>query len=464
VILIGVIAWTLKQLLDSWQPGQRIPPVRAILLVVGAVLALTLIQAAIGYFQWRTTTFRIDEEEVRIDRRFIQHNSDRISLSKIQSVDVVQPLAARLLGLARLRIDVGGSSARTIEYLSRADAYRFRDFLIGRARQSHQATTPAGTGAQRQQAPRPGVPERPGSSWQDRRFDEPEITHVAPRQIVLGTLISGGFIWSVLLAGAGIALPVIFHLEVITLPLVLAALLTAIRAVTGLLVKYWRFTLLRADGGLKMVHGLTTLATRTVPRHRIQGLEIAQPLFWRPAGLYRVRLTVLGGVKLDGELEAQVLLPVGTATQVSEAIDAIWPGVALDAVALHPIPRRARWLRWLDRQTILWGLDERIMVARHGLLQRRAEMVPHSRVQSIGLRQGPLQRRLRLADVVLHLPAGPVYLKCRQLDADDARRLLLGEMDLCRAARSAELRPTPSANSAPNPDIGGTSAETPPVM
>lgn len=473
-ILIAVIAWTLKQLLDSWQPGQRLPPVRAILLVVGAVLALTLVQAAIGYFQWRTTTFRIDEDEVRVDHRFIQHSSDRISLSKIQSVDVVQPFAARLLGLARLRIDVGGSRAHSIEYLPRAEAYRFRDFLIG---QTHRAGAPVDAEARQGPGPYPEAeagartsswaeghrnphpgPERPtrptpspgarapiGSAWQDRRSDESAVATVAPRQIILATLISGSFIGSVLLAGIGIALPVVLHLEAITLPLVLAALLTAVRAVTGLLVKYWRFTLLRADGGLKMVHGLTTLATRTIPCRRIQGVEIGQPLLWRAAGLYRVRLTVLGGVRLDGQLEAQMLLPVSTAGQVRETIDAIWPGVSLDAVTLHPIPRRARWLRWLDRQTIFWGRDDRIMVARQGLLQRHTEVVPHSRVQSIGLRQGPLQRRLRLADVSLHLPAGPVHLTCRQLDVRDARRLLLDEMDLCRAARSAELRgPSPA--------------------
>ncbi len=420
IILVGVIAWMVKQLLDSWQAGDRLPPGRAVLVLIGAVLAVTLVQAAIGYFQWRTTTFRIDDEEVRVDRRFIQHSSDRIALSKIQSVDVVQPLAARVVGLARLRIDVGGSSARTIEYLSRADAYRFRDFLTSRAH---------GVGA----------PVAAGSSWQDRRLDESVVTSVTTRQIVLGTFVSDNFGWSVLLAAAGIAVPVALHIEVVSVPVLLGALAAAVRVIANSLVKYWRFTLLRSAGGLKAVHGMTTLTARTVPVRRIQGIAIHQPLLWRLTGLYRVQLTVLGSAGNHEEPEATTLLPMGTAEQVRIAIDALWPGFRVDAVPLQPIPRRARWLRWFDRQTFGWGLDDRVVVARHGLLQRVTAVVPHSRVQSIALRQGPLQRSLGLADIAIHIPAGPVCMSWRHLDAGDARRLLLAEMDRCRAARRTEL-------------------------
>ncbi len=487
IVLAGVAAWAIKQLMDSWQSGDSLPPVRAILLMVAAVLAIALIQAAIGYFQWRTTTFRIDEEEVRVDRRFIQHSSDRIALTKIQSVDVVQPLAARLIGLARLQIDVGGSSARTIEYLSRADAYRFRDFLIGRAHQvscdarvtpdaggpASDAGDAAGTAAARTGPGRPnGVlpgstgsasstgttsstappgaaspppPPSPvpgsGSVWQDRRVDETVITSVSSRQIVLGTFVSLSFIWCLLLILAGLAIPIALGIEVVSIPVVLAGLAGIFQVVSGSLIKYWRFTLLRTTGGLKVVHGMTTLTTRTVPPHRVQGITISQPLVWRLVGLFRIDVTVLGGAEAPGRMEATTLLPMGSAHQLRSVVGALWPGldptIFLDPAseALHPIPRRARWLRWFDRQAIFWGADEQVIVSRHGLFTRRTTVVPHSRVQSAAVHQGPVQRLLRVADLTIQLPSGPVDLRCRQLDATDARSLLIEEMDRARRAR-----------------------------
>lgn len=492
IVLAGVAAWAIKQLMDSWQPGDSLPPVRAILVMVAAVLAIALIQAAIGYFQWRTTTFRIDEEEVRVDHRFIQHSSDRIALTKIQSVDVVQPLAARLIGLARLQIDVGGSSTRTIEYLSRADAYRFRDFLIGRAPQvpcdagvipdAGESRSAAGDGAAAGTAVAPTRPTRPndvlpgttgspsstgttdstaptappgaaskapppfpgpgsGSVWQDRRIDETVITSVSSRQIVLGTFVSLSFIWCLLLILAGLAIPIALGIEVISIPVVLAGLAGVFQVISGSLIKYWRFTLLRTTGGLKVVHGMTTLTTRTVPPHRVQGITISQPLAWRLVGLFRIDVTVLGGAEAPGRMEATTLLPMGSASQLRSVVGALWPSLDpatfLDPAspALHPIPRRARWLRWFDRQTIFWGADEQVIVSRHGLFTRRTAVVPHSRVQSAAVHQGPVQRLLRVADLAIQLPSGPVHLRCRQLDSADARSLLIEEMDRARRAR-----------------------------
>lgn len=50
---------------------------------------------------------------------------------------MVQPLVARLFGLAALRIDVGGQgSAKSIEF-ARHRAYQLRDYLISRAHGTH---------------------------------------------------------------------------------------------------------------------------------------------------------------------------------------------------------------------------------------------------------------------------------------------------------------------------------------
>ena len=51
-----------------------------------------------GVLTWRTTTFVADDDEFRIERRLVSQTSTRIDYTKVQSVDLTQPLAARILG------------------------------------------------------------------------------------------------------------------------------------------------------------------------------------------------------------------------------------------------------------------------------------------------------------------------------------------------------------------------------
>jgi putative membrane protein len=64
--------------------------------------------------------------------------------------------------------------------------------------------------------------------------------------------------------------------------------------------------------------------------------------------------------------------------------------------------------------------------------------VPHAKTQSVRIEQGPVQRLVRLADVHVHTPRGPVNAVAHQLDAHTARELALSQLDRARAARMAE--------------------------
>jgi putative membrane protein len=81
------------------------------------------------------------------------------------------------------------------------------------------------------------------------------------------------------------------------------------------------------------------------------------------------------------------------------------------------------------------GLDEHLVVGREGMLTRRTHVVPHARIQSLRLHQGPWQRRWGLADLLVDSPPGPVRLRARHRDVDEARRLLVAANDFARAAR-----------------------------
>jgi putative membrane protein len=102
---------------------------------------------------------------------------------------------------------------------------------------------------------------------------------------------------------------------------------------------------------------------------------------------------------------------------------------------LSPPPERSRWVAPVRRNFLFSGVGEHLVVSREGIFTKRTHAVPHARVQSLQVRQGPWQRRLGLADLQVDSPPGPVKVRVRHRDAGEARRLLDQENEVARAAR-----------------------------
>ncbi|MGW1863711.1 PH domain-containing protein, partial [Streptomyces collinus] len=80
------------------------------------------------------------------------------------------------------------------------------------------------------------------------------------------------------------------------------------------------------------------------------------------------------------------------------------------------------------------AVTESVFAARHGLLRRRLALVPHAKVQSVRLTQGPWERLWRLADVHVDTGAGKT-VTARLRDAEDAARLLSEQAERSRTGR-----------------------------
>ena len=65
-------------------------------------------------------------------------------------------------------------------------------------------------------------------------------------------------------------------------------------------------------------------------------------------------------------------------------------------------------------------------------------VVPHQRTQSMALEQGPLARRFRVVDLVLHTTAGPVSPRLVQAGLDEGRALLDAQAARARTARKRQ--------------------------
>lgn len=83
------------------------------------IVGIVVLAAAAGFASWYFTRYVIDDEELRIETGAVFKNSKRVPFERVQSVDIIQQFAARIFGLAELRIEVGaGDSTIKLRYLT----------------------------------------------------------------------------------------------------------------------------------------------------------------------------------------------------------------------------------------------------------------------------------------------------------------------------------------------------------
>lgn len=100
---------------------------------------------------------------------------------------------------------------------------------------------------------------------------------------------------------------------------------------------------------------------------------------------------------------AAIILLVGIVATDLWLVRAGWASPWLVTVIAAPLASLAIWL--LPRRRYrAWGYDRREdeLIVKHGLMIRQLTVVPFGRVQHIDIAQGPLQRLLGLATLVLN--------------------------------------------------------------
>jgi putative membrane protein len=425
VFVAIAIGWG-RELITSAGENQFEPSGLAwILPVLGVVV---LLAAITGFISWYFTRFVIDDEELRIETGAIFKKSTKIPFERLQSIDIIQPLAARMFGLAELRLDAGNSSTK-LRYLTRSKASRFRDYLLARA-QGHQASI------------RDLEQQSVASVLTDLGVTDQPLVQITPLRLITSFLLSTEWL-------IPISISIIILVTTAAFGVVPFALGALIPLLIGMLSLIWRrvigmfnFTLAESPRGLRITRGLTNLTSQSVPINRVQGVKTSQPLLWKPFGWFRVDIDILGYAHGDSENNesnaSSVLLPVASRDEVELALGRVLPGFDLDGIELHRSPPRAGWLRWFDFWTLRYGWDDRILITEQGWFTHVRDVVPHAKTQSVRIEQGPLQRLLRLADVHVHTPRGPVNAVAHQLDEYTGRELALSQLDRARAARTAE--------------------------
>lgn len=514
---------------------------QTLLIVLGGVLALILVIVGVSWVAWRFHTYRVtvDAVESRSGVVFRQHR--RAPLDRVQSVNLQRPLLARILGLTKIEVLTGGQGGKVeLAYLGHRDAKAVRERILqlATARRNGEDVSAIAESS--------GAGAAPSTSYDGSSYAQPTdvLTQRAqefadfdvdpeaaaaqalirvPVGRLFGSILLGweavtalvllliAIFWGVVssaigvltgssgfLASAGISLLTVFPIFIVNIGLMISQF-----------NKGFNFTLSRGRESVRVGSGLTSTVTDSIPFGRIHAIEARQPLFWRPFGWWKVRVTLAGhSVSEAGQSVTQnVVLPVGRQDDVVRVIETLVPGVATGItegltgkgdgyVGAGP---RAAWLLLFGRRRAgvridvpaaapiaahsaaagfpdavapggapVWPgqepapvqpkLTDATLRIRRGALTRSLSIMPIVRAQSVQLSRPLMHFMLRLGSLQAHTVLGPVRMSVRGLALADAQRVFEELTDTMLAVQRAESEHHPVTRRA---DHGGDSDEHP---
>ena len=464
-IVVAVMAIAFAQAGDDIAQAAELLDGKGWLVALGGLVAIAVIGVLWSLVSWRATRFAVTDEAVHLRQGVVFKQQRQARLDRLQAVDMVQPLLARLVGLAELRLEVaGGQNSRvSLSFLREAEATALRAELLALAagirRPQVQAAAqgPGGDPTDPAQAVAaadgaPAASSGPAPLGVPAFETAPErVVYEVPMPRLIGSIVrSTSLLWIVAgVVGLAVALTVGAPAEV---------MFSVIPAMFALVSWLWTrlntgatFCAATSPDGIRLRHGLTEARSQTVPPGRIQAVRMVRPLLWSRKDWWYVQVNIAGYAG-DNRNQASetVLHPVATR---AEAMTALWlvlpdlgvddPVAAIDAGldgfgedgGYTAAPPSSRWVDPIGwrRHGVL--VTRQALLVRSGRLRRSFVVVPHERTQSLGLEQGPLQRKFGLASVVAHSTPGPVAPRVEHLDQHVAARLLDEQAARARHAR-----------------------------
>ncbi|QNE48030.1 PH domain-containing protein [Glaciihabitans sp. INWT7] len=461
IVVLGYVVSNLRERLlgmflprfdDGGDPVDYVVSHGIILQVLGGVALLLVVLISGFYVSWRMHTFRITDEVVEVRSGILFRTNRKARIDRIQGINIVRPFISRLFGAAKLEISQAGNDANVhLSYLSSAAADDLRREILRRASGTRAAERVAAVAT---------------GSFIDRRVNEllaPELDPDAapPESVVkihLGRLFGSMFLGT----GTVIAVLVVVGATIwISLSGDFFVLFFALPSIIGFGGYYarkfsqsLRYTIAGTPDGVRVGFGLFSTSNETLPPGRIHSIEVSQPLLWRPAGWWQIRVNRASHTSSRGSANQAntTILPVGNLADVTAVLKLMLPDFIGDetsrfiesgmtsrgADGFTNSPRRAAWFRPFSWRRNGFATVPGSLVLRKGATWRRLIIVPQPRLQSVGLHQGPLLRRLRLASVHLHTVHGPITAELGAVDQGAALAFFTEVSELAVRADQAD--------------------------
>jgi putative membrane protein len=417
----------------------------------------TVISVLARYFSF---SYRVEGNELITEQGILARKHRSIPLERVQEIRIEQGVMHRLFDVVNARIETGGGEGAeaSLSVLSRPEAERLRRTVIERA------AAIRGESAQTQTS--------------DANVVAPDriiVRRLSIRDLIIAGLTSNHLVSAFVLAGmlwnfADDILPEDIYQRgarlvsyavtrlvakgattavVITVLGALAVLVIGlVFSIVGSILLFYRFTFSRRGEDLQRSYGLFTQRASSLPRRRIQVLEIEEKFLRRLFGWATLRADTSGSHREeeDDNDGRDVLIPLVPRSEVDRLLPVIFDGISTESAEWRRVSRLAIkrgtmkgaffcliisfalfayygelfafwplallpliYLISLARYRNLgYAMDELYLRTRRGWLGRSTHIVPINKIQAIEIHQTPFDRRLNLATLNVDT-AGQAY-------------------------------------------------------
>ncbi len=404
---------------------------------------------------WYRFTYRVTDDELRIEYGIFVRKKRYISKHRIQSIDLTAGVLHRMLRLVQVKIETAGSGEG-------ADA-SIKAVGLPECEQLRTELKTAAASCLEEDAPAIATPKR--------KITRRELLVAGSTSgsagVLLAVLVFGFFkveqfipahIYDSTLAWV-ISLSIAF---IVMLAVVLIALLWLL-GIAGTVIKYGRFTITQNGDELFLTRGLLEKKQITIPLKKIQAVGTEESMIRQPFGYVTVFAEVAGNTLEKGETFSNVLFPVMKANEVEDFLQRFVPDYSGHLTEMQSLPRRAAayyllrtmllfviifavtayflpqfiwvalillaasaglgFLRYKDAG-YHWG--ESCLTLRTRRWSRQTVMIYNRRIQAFERKQHRVQRVQRLASVVLSIVGiggSGRHFELRHMDETEADRL-----------------------------------------
>jgi len=428
----------------------------AFALAVGAVFA---------FLYWWRFTYVVGPNEIVIEKGLLRRQRRVIPFDRVQDIAIEQRLLARLFGTAKVKIETGGAAKDegSLDMIAIADARALRDFV------RHGPRADAAVAAEAEAPPQ-----------------EPVLFEMGLGRLLYSGLFGFSLVFLAVISGALQQLDQLglfnwsdwftpqradqaASFVTLKLAFVLVGLVLALGMIAGVArtaARDFGFRLTRTEKGLRRKRGLFTLSEVVIPIRRTQVALIESGAIGRLLGWHRLSFQTLGADQKEGGV--QVAAPFARMEEILPILAIAGFPTPPPRVDFHGVPRRAIVRQaapalalgalamiasfWFDARAgfvaaallllailavLRWrkhahALGESALFVSSGLLKRRLWIVPYEKAQTIRVSRGPIQRALKLSNLLLDT-AGSGSLRSPEMhDLDEGEAEQMADRLLAR--------------------------------
>ncbi|MUK89722.1 PH domain-containing protein [Ornithinibacillus sp. L9] len=393
--------------------------------------ALVVLFITISVLSWYRFTYRIVEDELRIEYGIFIRKKRFISKNRIQSIDLTAGVIHRLFKLVKVQIETAGSGMNaeaSLKAVTLQDGEQIRREL-----KSVRST-----------------------SIEESEIEEYPSQKISKKRLFIAGSTSGSIGVMLAIAAFGFSeleqfIPDDFYnntyewviglgLAIIVFLVMVILLMLWLLGIAGTMIKYGNFTITKHEDELFITRGLLEKKQITIPLKRIQAVGMQESVIRQPLGFVTVYAEVAGGSLDQGEEFSTVLFPILKANEVEGFLEKFLPTHKPTNKQLQPLPKRARKfyvLRSIVPFVILAGVaiyfypqfswvpivllvgslylgllrykdggiltEDKRLTVRFRVLNKNTVIIFHKRIQAFEKKQHKIQKFNRLATISLSI-------------------------------------------------------------